>query len=103
MIIARIWGGFMVLCHLAGLAGAVVPLFLHTAYASGSNVATAFVSVAHHIGALVAVIAQESEQKTAHLLGLLLLNPVAGAVDEIESDHLGAGCRPHLLGCVATS
>jgi hypothetical protein len=56
LLIARIWGGLIALCHLAGLAGAIVPLFLHTTYPSGSHVATTLVSLAHHIVALVAAV-----------------------------------------------
>jgi hypothetical protein len=49
LILARIWGGFIALCHLGGLAGAVAPLFLPSASTPSSYV---FVSLAHHIVAL---------------------------------------------------
>lgn len=56
LVITRIWGGLIAICHLGGLAGAVAPLFVHITSTSGSPVLTASVSVAHHVVALVTAI-----------------------------------------------
>jgi hypothetical protein len=56
LIITRIWGGFIAVCHLGGLAGAVAPLFVHTTSTSASPVLMASVSVAYHVVALVAAV-----------------------------------------------
>lgn len=53
LIFARIFGGLIAVCHLCGLGGAVVPLFLPTAFSSSSHLAITFISLAHHIVALV--------------------------------------------------
>jgi hypothetical protein len=53
LLIARIWAAFIAVCHLGGLAGAVAPLFFHTTYSSGSDLAAIFASLAHHIVALI--------------------------------------------------
>jgi hypothetical protein len=54
VIVARIWAGFMTLCHLGGLAGAIVPLFVQPTSTSGYHPGITLLSVAHHILALVA-------------------------------------------------
>jgi hypothetical protein len=56
LIITRIFGGLIAVCHLGGLAGAVAPLFVQITSTSGSPVLIAFVSVAHHVVALVTAI-----------------------------------------------
>ena len=56
LIITRIWGGFIAVCHLGGLAGAVAPLFLHIASTSGSPALMASVSLPHHVVALVSAV-----------------------------------------------
>src|SRR6185312_2417542 len=38
---------------------------------------------------------QELDQKPAHFARLLLLYPMAGAIDEMAADHVGAGFRLH--------
>src|SRR5262245_27823549 len=45
----------------------------------------------------VARLAQEREQEAADFAGLLLLHPMAGAIDQMAADHLGAGLRLHRL------
>src|SRR5262245_14909067 len=40
---------------------------------------------------------QEIEQQLADLLGLLLLCPMAGAFDQMETDHVGASLAAHGL------
>src|SRR5262245_36212429 len=40
---------------------------------------------------------QEREQQLGHCRGLLLLHPVAGTLDQVESQHAGAGTLPHRL------
>ncbi|MEN3368185.1 MAG: hypothetical protein V7609_328 [Verrucomicrobiota bacterium] len=54
VIVARIWAGFMALCHLGGLAGALVPLFVPPTYTSDYHPAIVLLSTVHHIIALVA-------------------------------------------------
>jgi hypothetical protein len=54
LIVARIWAGFMALCHFGGLAGAIVPLFVRPTSTAGYHLAITLLSVAHHIAALVA-------------------------------------------------
>src|SRR6266513_1258285 len=54
LIIVRGWGAFIALCHLGGLAGAFVPVFLPATRTSGWSLGTTSVSVAHHIAAVVA-------------------------------------------------
>ena len=56
LILVRIWGGFIALCHLGGLAGALVPLFLPATRTSAWHIATTSASLAHHIAALVAAV-----------------------------------------------
>ena len=72
LIFVRIFGGFIALCHLGGLAGAVVPLFLSTAFKSSSHLAITFVSLAHHIVALVTAAMLLIGLRTARF-GLLLV------------------------------
>jgi hypothetical protein len=72
LIFARIFGGLIALCHLGGLAGAVVPLFLSTAFTSSSQLAITFVSSAHHIVALVTAAMLLIGLRTARV-GLLLV------------------------------
>src|SRR3989442_5353024 len=45
------------------------------------------------------VIAQELDQQRAHQVRLLLLHPVTGAIEKMESDHTRARARPHLVDC----
>lgn len=52
-IAARIWAGYMALCHLGGLAGVLVPLFVRPTYTSGSHPAMTLLSLVHHVVALV--------------------------------------------------
>jgi hypothetical protein len=56
LIFARIWGGLIAVCDLGGLAGAVVPLFFHSTNTPGSRLAVMFLSLAHHIIALITAI-----------------------------------------------
>src|SRR5262245_32617805 len=42
---------------------------------------------------------QEVDKQPAHLLGLLLLKPVSGAVDKVRAAHLCAGGALHALEC----
>ena len=72
LIFARIFGGLIALCHLGGLAGAVVPLFLPTAFRSSSHLAITFVSLAHHIVALFTAAMLLIGLRTARV-GLLLV------------------------------
>src|SRR5262245_28497569 len=46
---------------------------------------------------------QEPNEQFAHLLGLLLLHPMASAIEQMEADHAGAGLGLHRLdgaGCL---
>jgi len=54
VIVARIWAGFMAVCHFGGLAGAIVGLFVQPTSTSGYHPAITLLSVTHHIAALVA-------------------------------------------------
>jgi hypothetical protein len=56
LILTRIWGGFIALCHLGGLAGALVPLVLPATRTSAWHIGTTSVGVGHHIAALVAAV-----------------------------------------------
>jgi hypothetical protein len=56
LILTRIWGGLIALCHLGGLAGALVPLVLPATRTSAWHIGTSFVSLGHHIAALVAAV-----------------------------------------------
>jgi hypothetical protein len=56
LILARIWGGLVMILHVAGLAGALVSLFLRATYISGSRIAMTSVRLGHHIVALVAAV-----------------------------------------------
>src|SRR5262249_53407590 len=40
-------------------------------------------------------VSQEGDEQFTHLLRLLLLNPMAGAVDQVKANHPGAGARLH--------
>ena len=93
LIFAPIFGGLIALCHLGGLAGAVVPLFLSTASKSNSHLAITFVTLAHHIVALVTAAMLLIGLRTArvglllvialsiaHSLFILPISPVIGVV-----------------------
>src|SRR6266550_3132442 len=43
------------------------------------------------------VIAEELKQQCVHLFWLLLLNPMPGAIEEMESDHMCACGVAHLV------
>src|ERR1700722_18529706 len=40
---------------------------------------------------------QKRKQQLGRLFRLLLLHPMAGAIDEMKADHVGAGAVPHAL------
>jgi hypothetical protein len=42
-------------------------------------------------------IAEELDEQRAHDFGLLLLNPMAGAIDEMKADHVRARAIAHLV------
>jgi hypothetical protein len=54
LLIVRIWAAFIALCHFGGLAGIIVPLFIRPA--SGRDFALTFLSLSHHIVALVTAV-----------------------------------------------
>ena len=54
LLIVRVWAAFIALCHLAGLAGIIVPLFIRPA--SGRDFALTLLSLSHHIVALVTAV-----------------------------------------------
>jgi hypothetical protein len=88
LILTRIWGGFIALCHLGGLAGALAPLFLRTAPTSGSYV---FVSLAHHILALVAaVMLLIGLRRSRFVLLLVIVVSIAHGVSVFTVSPLGA-------------
>ena len=70
LMLARIWGGFIAVCHIGGLAGALAPMFLSATSTSASYV---FVSLAHHIVALVAAVMLLIGLRSAQLLLLLVI------------------------------
>jgi hypothetical protein len=51
LLIVRIWAAFIALCHIGGLAGVIVPLFIRPA--SGWDFAVTLVALSDHIVALV--------------------------------------------------
>jgi hypothetical protein len=54
LLIVRVWAAFIALCHLGGLAGIIVPLFIRPA--SGRDFAITLLSLSHHIVALVTAV-----------------------------------------------
>jgi hypothetical protein len=52
LIIARIWGGFIALCHLGGLAAASAPLFVYTISTSDLCI----ICLVHHVVALASAV-----------------------------------------------
>ena len=54
LLIVRVWAAFIALCHVVGLAGIIVPLFIRPA--SGRDFALTLLSLSHHIVALVTAI-----------------------------------------------
>src|SRR6185295_12261237 len=51
----------------------------------------------HSPSKLRALALKELEEQPAHLLGLLLLHPVAGSIQQVEPHHMRAGSRLHLI------
>ena len=90
LILARIWGGFMALCHLGGLAGALAPFLVRTTYTSTAPVTTTFISLAHHIVALVtAVMLLIGLRKARFALLLVLVLAIARSASILSLTPLG--------------
>jgi hypothetical protein len=86
LILTRIWGGFMALCHLGGLVGALAPLFLRTTLSW-----YVFVSLAHHVVALVAAVMLLIGLRSARLvLSLVIVLSIAHGMAMFSVSALGA-------------
>ena len=73
LTLARIWGALIALCHLAGLAGALVPVFLPATRTSAWHIGTISIGLAHHIAALIAAVLLLIGLRTARFALLLVI------------------------------
>lgn len=91
LILARIWGGLIALCHLGGLAGALVPVFLPATRTSAWHIGTTLVSLGHHIAALVAAVMLLVGLRSARFVLLLVIAlSIAHCVSVFSASAVGA-------------